>query len=240
MRVPDGRSGPRRWPRRATTSARWVVAEDDDGPLAVLPFELRERRRGPLRLRVLGNERTSDGLLAHRARPAVVRIGAARRDGGGRRARRSRDTRRSARRAGFTRLATAATEGLTTEERYGGHSVIATTAPYDDWLAAAGRNLRAGLRKARNRFERRGEMTVTIASGPDEVAAAFDEFVTIEASGWKAATGALASRPRDRARLRRFLCRRRRRTAAVRTLRPRRQACGRPSSRRPPARRWSC
>jgi CelD/BcsL family acetyltransferase involved in cellulose biosynthesis len=61
--------------------ARWVVAEDDDGPLAVLPFELRERRRGPLRLRVLGNERTSDGLLAHRAslRPPSSRRPSARR-----------------------------------------------------------------------------------------------------------------------------------------------------------------
>jgi CelD/BcsL family acetyltransferase involved in cellulose biosynthesis len=185
--------------------ARWVVAEDDDGPLAVLPFELRERLRGPLRLRVLGNERTSDGLMAQRARPTAVRTAllAALAAGGepvdlvtlgG-----LRDGR------GFTRLATAATEGLTTEERHGGHSVIATTAAYDVWLTAAGRNLRAGLRKARSRFERRGELTVTTASGPDEVAAAFDEFVTIEASGWKAATDALASQPRDRARLRRFL-----------------------------------
>ena len=78
--------------------------------------------------------------------------------------------------------------------------------PYDEWLAAAGRNLRTGLRKARNRFERRGEMTVTSASGPDEVAEAFDEFVAIEGSrveGCHRRAGQQAGP--DRARMRRFL-----------------------------------
>ena len=185
--------------------ARWVVAEDDEGPLAVLPFELRERRQGPVRLRVLGNERTSDGLVADRAHPTEVRSGllaAMAASGepvdmvtlGG-----LRDGR------GFTRLATAATQGLAAEDRYGGHSVITTVKPYDEWLDAAGRNLRTGLRKARNRFERRGEMTVTVATAPDEVAEAFAEFVAIEGSGWKAGSGALANKPVDHARMHRFL-----------------------------------
>ena len=185
--------------------ARWFVAEDDDGPLAVLPFELRDRRRGPLHLRVLGNERTSDGLIADRARPAEVRSGllaamsaagepvdlltlGGLRDGWA-----------------FSRLATATSQGLTTEKRFGGHSVIPTLKPYDEWLGAAGRNLRNGLRKARNRFERQGEMTITVASGPDEVAEAFEEYVAVEATGWKASRGALANKPVDRARIRRFL-----------------------------------
>ena len=185
--------------------ARWVVAEDDDGPLAALPLVLRARRWGPVRLRVLGNERTSDGLIADRAHPAEVRsgvlaamaaagepvdvitLGGLRHDWG------------------FTRFATAATQGLAAETRYGGHSVIATVKPYDEWLAAAGRNLRTGLRKARNRFEGRGEMTVTSAVEPDRVAEAFDEFVAIEGSGWKASSGALASNPVQRDRMRRFL-----------------------------------
>ena len=77
--------------------------------------------------------------------------------------------------------------------------------PYDEWLTAAGRNLRTGLRKARNRFEGRGEMTVTSAAERDQVAEAFDEFVAIEGSGWKASSGALASNPVQRARMRRFL-----------------------------------
>ena len=162
--------------------ARWVVAEDDDGPLAVVPLALRVRRKGPVRLRVLTNERTSDAVLAGRADPRRIRAGllaamAAEREPvdllslGGLRSG-----------SGFARLATAAARGLRTEHRRGGHALIGTTEPYDEWLAAAGRNLRAGLRKARNRCEGRGELAVTTASDAAGVAAAFDEFVAIEAS----------------------------------------------------------
>jgi CelD/BcsL family acetyltransferase involved in cellulose biosynthesis len=181
------------------------VADDDQGPLAAIPLDVRTRRTGPLRLRVLRHERTTDALVADRADPQRLRaelLEAMAVAGepvdfisfGG-----LRDGR------GFTRLATGSGRGLATEHRWGGHSVITTLKPYDEWLADAGKNLRASLRKARNRFERQGELTVTTAREPGEVAAAFDEFVALEASGWKADKGALANRPVDQAVFRRFL-----------------------------------
>ena len=185
--------------------ARWVLAEDDRGPLAALPFELREKRKGPVRLRVLANTRTTDGLVADRVDPRALRTAllGALADGGEPVGLVSLGGLRDGR--GFTRLATGSPHGLTAERRHGGHSILDTTTPYDEWLAGTGRNLRASLRKARNRAERRGELTVTAATEADEVAAAFDEFVAIEGSGWKAATDALANRPVDREVMRRFL-----------------------------------
>ena len=44
-------------------------------PLAALPFELREKRKGPVRLRILANTRTTDGLVADRADPRALRSG---------------------------------------------------------------------------------------------------------------------------------------------------------------------
>lgn len=185
--------------------ARWVLAEDDRGPLAALPFELREKRKGPVRLRILANTRTTDGLVADRADPRALRSSLLRAlaDGGEPVGLVSLGGLRDGR--GFTRLATGSPRGLDTERRHGGHSVLDTRVPYEDWLAARGRNLRAGLRKARNRAERQGELTVTTASAAGDVASAFDEFVAIEGSGWKAATDALANRPVDREVMRRFL-----------------------------------
>ena len=84
--------------------------------------------------------------------------------------------------------------------------MLDTGVPYEEWLAARGRNLRASLRKARNRAERQGELTVTTASAADDVASAFDEFVAIEGSGWKAVHRRPGQPPgRPRAVMRRFL-----------------------------------
>lgn len=185
--------------------ARWFVAEDGRGALAVLPYHVSVRRLGPLRLRVLSNERHTDGLAAPRARPGDLR----------------RALLAASAAAGepldllslnglrpgtlFLRLATAASSGLVTETRFGGYSVIDTTMSADEWLTAAGKNLRGSLRKARNRFERKGTMTVTTATTPGEIQVAFQEFVDIEATGWKAGSGALANRPAERDSLRSFL-----------------------------------
>jgi CelD/BcsL family acetyltransferase involved in cellulose biosynthesis len=204
-----------------TDEARWLVVDDDDGPLAVLPFKLGERRIGPLRVRVLSSERLTDGLLHPRLRPADLR----------------RELLAAAREAGepvdvlslngvrpgsaFATLAAGSSAGLETEAD-GGYSVVETDVSSDEWEARASKNLTAGLRKARNRFARRGEMTVTTAAVPDEVATAFDEFVAVEASGWKAGSGALASQPIQYAVLRHFMLASARAGAgrvAVRTLR---------------------
>lgn len=184
---------------------RWLVVEDERGPAAVLPYRVEERRAGPLRVRVLANDRGDDGLVAPRLRPELLRraLLAAQAEAGEPVDAVVLNGLRPGR--GFLRLATALRSGLRTEVRHGGHSVLPTTAPGDEWFARAGRNLRSALRKARNRAERRGTLTITEATTPDDVAAGFDEFVAVEATGWKAASEALASSPVDRAVIRDFL-----------------------------------
>lgn len=184
--------------------SRWFLAEDDTGALAALPYRVSVRRLGPLRVRVLANERIADGLVSPRLRPEVLR-------------RSLLDASRAAGEpldvlslnglqagTGYIRLATAASPGLEAETRHGGHSVIVTDVDGDEWFAAASKNLKAALRKARNRAQRRGEVTVTVATTPDDVDAAFAEYVAIEATGWKADKGALVNRPVDHAMLRRY------------------------------------
>jgi len=201
-------------------NARWVLIDDDDGPLAALPLEVRRRSRGPLHLRILTNDRTSDGLVADRARPADLRAAVLAAMAAGGEPVDVIDLHGLRDGWGLLRLAVAGTQGLVTERNHGGHSVLATDLSSDAWSAAAGKNLRAALRKARNRFERRGELTVTEATDADALGPALDEFVAVESSGWKADLGALANRPAQHATVRRFL-----RTAAadgaaaVRTLR---------------------
>src|SRR5690606_22275879 len=56
-----------------TDDARWFVAEDDGGPLAVVPFKASVRRYGPLGVRVLAGERLTDGLVHPRLRAADLR-----------------------------------------------------------------------------------------------------------------------------------------------------------------------
>ena len=201
--------------------ARWVVAEDDDGPLAALPFVLRERRWGPVRLRVLGNERTSDGLVADRAHPAEVRSGVLAamaaagepvdvvtlgglRDGWG-----------------FTRFATAATQGLAAEARYGGHSVIATVKPYDEWLAAAGSQPADGAAQGAQPLRAPGRDDRHVG-GPSATRSPRRSTSSSpsRARGGRPSTGALANNPVQRARMRRFLLDRGAvGTVTVRTLR---------------------
>ena len=188
------------------SESRWFIAEDDDGPVAAMPYQVEVRRVGPLRVRVLLNEWGTDLLVAPRVR-------------------RPEDLRRALFDAsatagepidvlslnrlfpgsGFLWLATAAPSGLRSEPRHGGYSVIDTRMPGDEWFAAAGKNLRASLRKARNRFERAGTMTITVAKSRDEIAAGFDEFVAIEATGWKRDQGAFVNRAHDRELMRAFL-----------------------------------
>jgi CelD/BcsL family acetyltransferase involved in cellulose biosynthesis len=185
--------------------SRWFVAEDGDGPLAVVPYHVEVRRYGPLRARAMLTDKFSDSLIAPRAQPRAVRdalLAAASTAGEPLDALSFNGMRPG---SGTLRLATAASSGLSAETRWGGYSVVDTRAGGDDWFAAAGKNLRGALRKARNRFEREGTLTITVATAPDDVAAAYEEFVKVEASGWKADAGALVNRPAERALLAQFL-----------------------------------
>jgi len=185
--------------------SRWFVAEDDEGPLVALPYQTSVRRQGPLRVRMLANERGVDGLAAPRLRPDPLRralLAASAADGEPIDVLSLNGLRPG---SAFIRLATAASTGLYAEVRHGGFSTIETRVTADEWMAAASRNLRSGLRKARNRFEARGTMTISEVTTPAEVEAAFEEYVAIEATGWKADSGALANQPVDRALMRHLL-----------------------------------
>ena len=186
-------------------TARWFVAEDGDGPVAVVPYHVEVRRFGPLRVRAMLTDKFSDSLLAPRARPRAVRdaLLASSAAAGEPLDTLSFNGMRPG--SGTLRLATAASSGLTAETRWGGFSVIDTRVSGDEWFAAAGKNLRGALRKARNRFEREGALTITVATEADDIAAGYEEFVKVEASGWKADAGALVNRPPERALLAQFL-----------------------------------
>lgn len=186
--------------------ARWFLATDDDGPVAAMPYKFQVRRVGSLRVRVLTNEWGTDLLLAPRVRrPEVVRQALLDASAAAGEPIDVLSLNRMHTGSGYLWLATSAPSGLRAEPRHGGHSVIDTRMTGDEWFAAAGKNLRASVRKARNRFERAGKMTITVAQSRDEIAAGFEEFVAIEATGWKRDKGAFLNRPNDREVMRAFL-----------------------------------
>lgn len=186
--------------------ARWFLATDDDGPVAAMPYKLQVRRVGSLRVRVLLNEWGADLLVAPRVRrPEDVRRALLDASAAAGEPIDVLSLNRLHSGSGVLWLATAAPSGLRSEPRHGGHSVIDTQVTGDEWFAAAGKNLRASVRKARNRFERAGKMTITVAESRDEIAAGFEEFVAIEATGWKRDQGAFVNRAHDRELMKGFL-----------------------------------
>ena len=86
-----------------------------------------------------------------------------------------------------------------------GAPFVETTRPSDQFWAAASGNLKHALNKARRRLEREGRRSaVSEARRPGEVAVAFQDFVALEARGWKRDAGALANRPETAEFMRRF------------------------------------
>lgn len=193
------------WEVEPPGHARWFVLDDQDGPLAVLHLGVERRTVAGLPVRVLSNG-TADGLVAARCRPEDLR----------------RELWRACARAGervdvlslhgiragsaFHRLAGDRPGDLAPERNFGGYSTIATAKAYDEWLAQAGRNLAAGLRKAGNRLARHGEVRAEVATTASDVATGFQAYVDLEAAGWKGREGGgLANRPVEREQLRAFL-----------------------------------
>jgi CelD/BcsL family acetyltransferase involved in cellulose biosynthesis len=198
------------WAADTDGTACWFVAEDDDGPLAVLQGNLTRRQSplGPVRQLANGYQQGilwGDGLISARCSPAAL----------------WRELLATFARAGepidmvylakmheesaFLALARATSGPVEEEWRYGGYSMVPTDRPADDWFGAASKNLRGSIRKARNRLERAGSSRVTVARTPEDVQSAFDRYVDLEAQGWKAGAGALANRPRELIVLREFL-----------------------------------
>lgn len=68
---------------------------------------------------------------------------------------------------------------------------------FSQHMSSLRKNFRANLRKAENKLLKSGAVRWSVHTGCDEVKAALEEFIALEASGWKGAAGtAIASRPR--------------------------------------------
>ncbi|MGH9113446.1 MAG: hypothetical protein ACRDZN_14295, partial [Acidimicrobiales bacterium] len=187
----------------AGPDARWFVAADADGPLALLPCTMRRRTYAGLGFGLLANARDADGLVAERLPGADLRreLLAAMAHAGEPVDGISLNGLRGG--SGLYRLAAASPRRLRVEPVYGGYSVIDTQVGGDDWFAAAGKNLRASLRKARSRLDREGALRIDVAATTQAAATAYRGFIEIEASGWKGRGGGLANRPAERELIRR-------------------------------------
>ena len=68
--------------------------------------------------------------------------------------------------------------------------------PWEQFAARLSGNFRSNLNKARNRLAREPEVHWQVAATPAQIDAAFDDFLKVEASGWKGSEGtAIACRP---------------------------------------------
>jgi CelD/BcsL family acetyltransferase involved in cellulose biosynthesis len=66
-------------------------------------------------------------------------------------------------------------------------------ASFDDLLASVSRNLRSQLGRRRRALEREGELRLRTVTGGDDLAAALEEVLRLEASGWKGRAGSAIS-----------------------------------------------
>jgi CelD/BcsL family acetyltransferase involved in cellulose biosynthesis len=86
-----------------------------------------------------------------------------------------------------------------------GTSVIPVGASAAAWKRSLSRNLRGQIRQSENRLHQQGSVVVHAAAGVADTSAAFQRFVALEASGYKAATDALANAAGNRELLERTL-----------------------------------
>ncbi len=74
------------------------------------------------------------------------------------------------------------------EEVGGGVGILDTRQKAEDWSRVLPKNMRDTIRKARRRIESIGELKFTVATR-QEIPAAFERFIALEASGWKGTQG---------------------------------------------------
>jgi len=109
-------------------------------------------------------------------------------------------------RAGSPWLALAVGRARVREEPVGGVGILDTPLGADAWWRMLPKNMRDSIRKARRRIEACGGSEIVSSTGA-ELLAAYEEFVALEASGWKGAAGtALLQRSAARDLLRDYLC----------------------------------
>ncbi len=61
--------------------------------------------------------------------------------------------------------------------------------PFESRLETLSKNFRASLRKSRNKLAHEPQVEIVRARSPEDVPPAFEEFLAVEASGWKGAAG---------------------------------------------------
>jgi len=110
------------------------------------------------------------------------------------------------RRVGSPWLEMAVGRGYVEEDPNGGVGILDTRLVADEWWPTLPVNMRDSIRKARRRIEACGGSEIVSSTGA-ELPAAYEEFVALEASGWKGVAGtALLQRSASRDLLRDYLC----------------------------------
>lgn len=74
------------------------------------------------------------------------------------------------------------------EERGGGVGILDTRQEVDSWRRTLPKNMRDAIRKARGRVATFGGADIAVSTGTD-LPAAYEQFVALEASGWKGTQG---------------------------------------------------
>jgi CelD/BcsL family acetyltransferase involved in cellulose biosynthesis len=172
----------------------WTVAIDAAEPVAVSVVRSSHRRRMGVRLRVLSEVRVgdmgypyADAVVAPRTNvdfDGLVGISGA-----------WDVLSLRSRRIGSPWVALVSNKSYVEEEPDGGAGILDTRMEADEWWRGLPKNMRDSIRKTRSRIAASGGSEVAVSTGA-QLPAAYDEFVTLEASGWKAQEGtALQQRP---------------------------------------------
>jgi hypothetical protein len=99
------------------------------------------------------------------------------------------------RRVGSPWLELAVGRGYVEEEPNGGAGILDTRLVADEWWPTLPVNMRDSIRKARRRIEACGGSEIVVSTA-GELPAAYEQFVSLEASGWKGAEAtSLSHRP---------------------------------------------
>lgn len=175
-------------------SVHFFVFRDETGPLAILPVKYRVRtklgvRLGEFTLLHHSHVQLNDIVYAGGADINVLL------DRWIEHLRSERDTRWDVIMFRFvleeSRLAAVKGDRVWSREisRFTGCDYIACDMSYEEFSRRLSRNFSANLRKARNRLMKEANVEFLAVSRPEELALCFQEFLELEASGWKGAGG---------------------------------------------------
>ncbi|BBU61295.1 hypothetical protein MSC49_12300 [Methylosinus sp. C49] len=97
--------------------------------------------------------------------------------------------------AAFTRAARATGRDWRVLDRHERAALLAGGDPEEVWTRMSSRKALSEMRRRRRRLEEAGELKRVVYSTPAEIPRATEDFLALEASGWKAERGALLGHP---------------------------------------------